>query len=79
MCSAFRAEEALPFLNKAIDIAKSSPEPDWHLIFNVDRFLRNRGRVYQQLGQFNLALVDFEEAEVFQLKRHGEDSHYDGE
>lgn len=79
LCSAFKASEALPYLDKAIEIAKSHPEPDCYAQFNLDRFLRNHGRANQQLKKFDDALADFKEAEDYQLKVHGEDSHYDGE
>lgn len=79
LCSAFRGTEALPYLDRAIEIAKSFPDPECYEKFNIDRFLRNHGRVCQQLGLLDKALADFEEAESYQAKKHGKNSHYDGE
>ena len=79
LCSAFRASEALPYLDKAIVVAKTHPELECYTKFNIYRFLRNHGRANQQLRQFDKALADFEEAEYFQAKLHGEKSHYEGE
>jgi len=79
LCAAFRASGALPYLDKAIEMAKAHPEPECYTKFNIDRFLRNHGRANQQLRRFDKALADFEEANYFQAKLHGENSHYDGE
>lgn len=79
LCSAFKPSDALFYLNKAVDMAKSHPEPKRYTHFNIDRFLRNRGRTKQQLRRFKEALEDFAEAEYYQPKIHGDDSHYDGE
>ncbi|KAI0867246.1 P-loop containing nucleoside triphosphate hydrolase protein [Hypoxylon argillaceum] len=78
-CSAFKPQEALKYLDKAVDIALSHSKPDCYREFNVDRFLRNRGRAKAQLGAFGGALDDFTKAEYYQAKIHGEHSHYDGE
>ena len=79
LCSAFRALEALPYLDTAIAIAKEHPEPECYTRFNLDRFLRNHGRANQQIKQYDKALADFEEAEGYQVKLHDANSHYDGE
>lgn len=79
LCSAFKAKEALFYLDKAIEIAKMFPEPVRHKRFNLDRFLRNHARIQQQLGNFADALNDLDEAEACQLKMHGKGSHYEGE
>ena len=77
--SAFKPLDALFYLDKAVDIAKSHPHPKRYTNFNIDRFLRNRGRTKQQLMGFKEALEDFAGAEYYQSKIHGENSHYDGE
>ncbi|KAK3295120.1 P-loop containing nucleoside triphosphate hydrolase protein [Chaetomium fimeti] len=77
--SALRAAEGLKYLDAAVAIARSYPEPECYEDFNIDRFLRNRGRCKMQLKQFDEALRDFDEAEYFQDKVHGPDSHYHGE
>lgn len=79
MVSAQRAAEALKYLDVAVDMAKSHPEPDCYRKYNIDRFLRNRGRCKMQLSRFDEALRDFDEADYFQDKAHGLDSHYHGE
>jgi hypothetical protein len=77
--SAFEASDGIPYLDKAISMAKSVPEPMRYQQFNIDRFLRNRGRGKAQKQLFNSAMRDFEEAEYYQEKIHGPSSHYDGE
>ncbi|KAL7957561.1 P-loop containing nucleoside triphosphate hydrolase protein [Trichoderma compactum] len=77
--SAFEASDGIPYLDKAISIAKAVPEPSCYQQFNIDRFLRNRGRANEQMGRFEDALRDFDEAESYQEKIHGPSSHYDGE
>lgn len=79
LVTAYRAAESLHFLDTAVNMAKSWPEPDCHQNFTIDRFLRNRGRAKQQLGQFEDAIRDLEEAEYFQAKTYGPRSHYEGE
>lgn len=79
LCSAFKANEALSYMDKAIEIANSFPDHDRHKKFNMDRFFRNHARIQQQLGNFPEALSDLAEAEKHQLKMHGAGSHYDGE
>ncbi|KAK0710559.1 hypothetical protein B0T21DRAFT_297995 [Apiosordaria backusii] len=79
MVSANRALEGLKHLDAAIAMAKSHPEPECYQGYNIDRFLRNRGRCKQQMKQFDDALLDFDEAEYFQDKMHGPNSHYHGE
>ncbi|KAH6615690.1 hypothetical protein B0J18DRAFT_437947 [Chaetomium sp. MPI-SDFR-AT-0129] len=79
MVSAHKASEAIKYLDTAVAMAKAHPEPRCYQDYNIDRFLRNRGRCRQQLGQFDEAERDFLEAEYFQTKLHGPDSHYDGE
>ncbi|PTB42496.1 hypothetical protein M441DRAFT_456657 [Trichoderma asperellum CBS 433.97] len=64
---------------RAISMAKDVPEPKRWRQFNIDRFLRNRGRANEQLRRFEDALRDFDEAEYYQEKIHGPGSHYDGE
>jgi hypothetical protein len=76
MLSAYNAAEGLKYLDTAVAMAKAHPEPACYRECNIDRFLRNRGRCRQQ---FDKALRDFTEAEYFQAKIHGPDSHYDGE
>ncbi|RWA07908.1 hypothetical protein EKO27_g7190 [Xylaria grammica] len=78
-CSAFKPQKALEYLDKAVEIALSYPEPQCYSSFNIDRFLRNRGRTKAQLGDFDGSLNDFTKAEYYQAKLHGENSHYDGE
>lgn len=70
LVSAYRAAEGNPYLDTAVNLAKSCPEPGCYL----DRFLRNRGRAKEQLKQFGDALLDFSEAEYFQEKMHGPQS-----
>jgi tetratricopeptide (TPR) repeat protein len=77
--SAHRAAEGIQYLDTAVAMAKSHPEPMCYQEYNIDRFLRNRGRCRQQMYQFEEALLDFREAEYFQAKIHGPNSHYDGE
>jgi hypothetical protein len=79
MVSARRATEGLKYLDVAVAMAKSHPEPECYKEYNIDRFLRNRGRCKMQMMQFDEALKDFDEAEYFQDKMHGPDSHYHGE
>ncbi|KAL6692957.1 P-loop containing nucleoside triphosphate hydrolase protein [Trichoderma pleuroticola] len=77
--SAFKASDGVPYLDRAISIAKNVPEPSCYQQYNIDRFLRNRGRANAQMGRFEDALHDFDEAEYYQKKIHGPSSHYDGE
>ncbi|KAL9471012.1 hypothetical protein ACSS6W_008953 [Trichoderma asperelloides] len=77
--SAFEASDGAPYLDKAISMAKDVPEPKRCQQFNIDRFLRNRGRANEQMRRFEDALRDFDEAEYYQEKIHGPSSHYDGE
>lgn len=77
--SAFEASDGVPYLDKAISMAKDVPEPRRYQQFNIDRFLRNRGRANEQMRRFEDALRDFDEAEYYQEKIHGPSSHYDGE
>ncbi|KAL7790602.1 TPR-like protein [Trichoderma afarasin] len=77
--SAFEASDGVFYLDKAISIAKDVPEPSRYQQFNIDRFLRNRGRANQQMRRFEDALRDFDEAEDYQTKIHGPNSHYYGE
>lgn len=77
--SAFEASDGIPYLDKAVSMAKDVPEPRRYQQFNIDRFLRNRGRANEQMERFEVALSDFEEAEYYQEKIHGPSSHYDGE
>ena len=79
MASALRAAEGLKHLGIAVAMAKSRPEPERYREYNIDRFLRNRGRCKMQMKQFDEALRDFDEAEYFQDKLHGPRSHYHGE
>lgn len=79
LVSARRATEGLKYLDVAVAMAKSHPEPKCYQEYNIDRFLRNRGRCRMQMKQFDEALRDFEEAEYFQNKMHGPQSHYHGE
>lgn len=78
-CAAFKPQEALVYLDRAVEIARSHPEDECYQKFNIDRFLRNRGRTKAQLADYNGALDDFTQAECYQAKLHGKDSHYDGE
>ncbi|KAL7918377.1 P-loop containing nucleoside triphosphate hydrolase protein [Trichoderma austrokoningii] len=77
--SAFEASDGITYLDKAISMAKDVPEPGCYQQFTIDRFLRNRGRASEQLGRFEDALRDFDEAEYYQEKIHGPSSHYGGE
>lgn len=77
--SAFEASDRVPYLDKAISVAKDVPEPKRCQHFNIDRFLRNRERTNGQMRRFEDALRDFDEAEYYQEKIHGPSSHYDGE
>ncbi|KAK3291921.1 P-loop containing nucleoside triphosphate hydrolase protein [Chaetomium fimeti] len=79
LVSAYKASEAIAHLNTAVAIAKSHPKPVCYQDYNIDRFLRNRGRCKQQLGQLDEALQDFLEAEYYQAKIYGPGDHYDGE
>ncbi|KAK1755394.1 P-loop containing nucleoside triphosphate hydrolase protein, partial [Echria macrotheca] len=79
LVSARRAAEGLKYLDVAVAIAKSHPEPERYQEYNIDRFLRNRGRCRMQMKQFDEASRDFDEAEYFQNKMHGPNSHYHGE
>ncbi|KAH6847115.1 P-loop containing nucleoside triphosphate hydrolase protein [Chaetomium sp. MPI-CAGE-AT-0009] len=79
LVSAYKVAEAILHLNRAVDVAKAHPEPKCYQDFRIDRFLRNRGRCREQLGQLDGALRDFLEAEDFQDKIYGPDSYYDGE
>ncbi|KAK1246825.1 hypothetical protein MKX08_000627 [Trichoderma sp. CBMAI-0020] len=77
--SAFEASDGIFYLDKAISMAKDVPEPRCYQEFNIDRFLRNRGRANAQLQRLEVALGDFHEAEYYQEKIHGPSSHYAGE
>lgn len=77
--SAFEASDGILYLDNAILMAKGIPEPRCYQQFNIDRFLRNRGRANAQLQRFEDALRDYQEAEYYQEKIHGPSSHYDGE
>ncbi|KAM0511509.1 hypothetical protein ACHAPE_009761 [Trichoderma viride] len=77
--SAFEASDGIIHLEKAISMAKGVPEPQRYQQFNIDRFLRNRGRANAQLQRLEAAERDFSEAEHYQEKIHGPNSHYDGE
>lgn len=77
--SAFEASDGTSYLDKAISMAKDVSEPESYQKFNIDRFLRNRGRAYAQMGRFEDALRDFDEADYYQDKIHGPSSPYCGE
>ncbi|KAK4076770.1 uncharacterized protein Triagg1_4373 [Trichoderma aggressivum f. europaeum] len=77
--SVFEASDAITYLDEAVLMAKTVPELSCYQQFNIDRFLRNRGRANAQLGRFEDALRDFDDAEGYQKKIHGPNSHYDGE
>lgn len=77
--SAYEASDGILYLDKAISMAKAVSEPRRYQQYNIDRFLRNRGRANAQLQRLELALSDFHEAEYYQERIHGPSSHYDGE
>lgn len=74
--SAFEASDGILYLDKAISMANDVPEPRRYQQFNIDRFLRNRGRTNAQLHRLEAAERDFQEAEHYQEKIHGPNSHY---
>ncbi|KAI1171207.1 P-loop containing nucleoside triphosphate hydrolase protein [Nemania sp. FL0916] len=78
-CSAFKPQEAIGYLDQAVGIALSHPEPDRYLNFEIDQFLRNRGRSKIQLGDLDGSLDDFTKAEYYHSKIHGHNNHNDGE
>ncbi|KAH8587394.1 hypothetical protein B0O99DRAFT_526932, partial [Bisporella sp. PMI_857] len=47
--------------------------------FNPDRYLRNRGRSYFVVGNYNAPKTDLKKAKYWQTLIHGKDSHYHGE
>ncbi|KAI1273566.1 hypothetical protein F5Y07DRAFT_402296 [Xylaria sp. FL0933] len=57
-------QKALMYLDRAVDTALSHKEPECYRDFNIDRFLRNRGRAKAQLGDFDGSLNDFTKAEI---------------
>lgn len=69
----------LTYLDTAVDMARPCPEPECYQRYHLDRALRTRGHAKQQLEQFENSLPDFMEAEYFQEKIHGLNSHYDEE
>lgn len=77
--AAYEAEEDLKHLEKALAIAEAVQEPERDKAFNIDRYLRNHGRGNMLLGRYAEARADFDKAEYYQRKIHGENSHYDGE
>lgn len=77
--SAYEASDGILYLDKAISMAKAVSEPRRYQQYNIDRFLRNRGRANAQLQRLEVALSDFHEAEYYQEKIHGTSSHYEGE
>ncbi|KAF1957122.1 TPR-like protein [Byssothecium circinans] len=77
--SNYEAKEAIKYFGKAIEIAKADNNPEFYKTFNIDRFLRNRGRAWMLLGDIEEAVKDFDEAEDYQTKIHGPGSHYHGE
>ncbi|KAK4156150.1 hypothetical protein C8A00DRAFT_30962 [Chaetomidium leptoderma] len=79
LLSVYKAAEGIKYLDTAVAMARAHAEPACYREYNIDRFLRNRGRCRQQMKQFDQARRDFLEAEYFQAKIHGPDSHYDGE
>ncbi|KAK3385841.1 hypothetical protein B0H63DRAFT_449842 [Podospora didyma] len=83
LVSAYRAQEAMEYLNIAVSMAKPCAVDDGSRggggDYRVEVFLRNRGRAKQQLKRFDDALLDFDQAEHFQAKLHGLESYYDGE
>jgi tetratricopeptide (TPR) repeat protein len=72
----YRGEEALAYMGHVFEHLDGKPEDEILKRWNPDRFLRNRGRTYYLLNQFDKAIKDFEKAEYYQTKIHGEDSHY---
>ena len=74
----FRSEEAIEFVNKALEISYAAPEEIQHT-FNIDRYLRNRSRPQAALRKFESAKQDVAAAEAFQTKVYGQDSHFHGE
>ncbi|KAH6623777.1 P-loop containing nucleoside triphosphate hydrolase protein [Chaetomium tenue] len=79
LVSEYKASEAITFLDRAVAIATVYSEPKCYQDYNIDQFLRNRGRCKAQLGQLDEALADFSKAEFFQAKLYGPGSPYDGE
>ena len=79
LIASYYPEESILYLNRALNIAEQEAEPDLYRKFNIDRFLRNRGRAYMQLGDYGAALKDFSRAEYFQEKIYGKQNHFDGE
>ncbi|KAI9671547.1 MAG: hypothetical protein M1817_003599 [Caeruleum heppii] len=79
LTAAYRGEEGLEWMEKALALAETEPESTRHQGFNIDRFLRNHGRANMQLGRYDTAIPDFEKAEHYQVKIHGANSHFDGE
>ena len=74
----FRSEEAIEYVNKALEISYKAPEETQHT-FNIDRYLRNRSRPQAALRNFWSAKQDVATAEAFQTKVYGQDSHFHGE
>ena len=74
----FRSEEAIEYVNKALQISYAAPEDMQHT-FNIDRYLRNRSRPQAALRRFESAKQDVAAAEIFQTKVYGQNSHFHGE
>ena len=79
LIAAYQAEEGLKYMEKALVIAEAAQEPERYEVFSIDRFFRNHGRGNMLLGRYSEANADFDKAEYYQPKIHGENSHYDGE
>lgn len=74
----FRCEEAIAFVDKALEIAIMAPEKEQHT-YNIDRYFRNRSRPEAALNNFKVAKENALAAEAFQTKVYGADSHFHGE
>jgi tetratricopeptide (TPR) repeat protein len=75
----YRGNEAINFANSAISVFQDKSEEEKLAKFNVDRYLRNRGRAFFYMGKFEESKADVIEAAQWATKIYGPNSHYHGE
>ncbi|KAL1894159.1 hypothetical protein Sste5346_005945 [Sporothrix stenoceras] len=74
----FQSCEVIVLVDKALAVAYAAP-PELHHTFNIGRYLRNRSRPRAALRDFSGAKQDVEDADAFQTRIYGANSHFHGE
>jgi tetratricopeptide (TPR) repeat protein len=67
--SHYDAQHGIEYCGKAVAIANAGAdtEPEFYRTYNIDRFLRNRGRGKMMLGSLDEAVKDFDDAQRYQV------------